>query len=171
MPNTYHRQDVSTSIASRDATGDTVVIQQGGRRASMGGSGTHPIQILVTPGNQPLQRTSKYLYAKVRAVPVVTEEWIQSCWALHRLMPLPEQQQTEPHEVFKNCRVYLAGPDLASSSLAEMIQHAGGSFDPVSLRTLKVLAMCLQVLVKLLRWCSMLGGLHTCPCNVAFQLS
>lgn len=55
-------------------------------------------------------------------------------------MPLERQKQSrdvvreacEPHEVFRGCKVFLAGPEQALSEFADLVQHAGESDSPAT---------------------------------------
>ena len=92
-----------------------------------------PNQVLVVPGVTIAQRSAKYIYAKTQGIPIVTQEWVHACASLHRLMPLEAHKQSKqvvrgpckPHDVFRGCKVFVAGPDKPDGRLAELVQHAG----------------------------------------------
>ena len=103
-------------------------------------TGTQSSQILVIPAAAKPQRTAKYIYAKIRGLPIVTEHWVHACATSHRLMPLHCQKHSkevvrgvsEAHAVFKGCRIFLTGPETSVGELADLVQHAGKEFAHVS---------------------------------------
>ena len=123
------------------------LLAQERQRASMGSN--HSNQIVVIPAAAKPQRTAKYIYAKIRGLPIVTEQWIHACATSHRLMPLHCQKHSkevvrgasEAHEVFKGCRIFLAGPDASVGALADLVQHAGK-------RTLTLVDLCIAVCLE-----------------------
>lgn len=102
------------------------------RRASIGAK-SNTNQILVVPASAQHQRSAKYIYAKICGIPIVTEHWVYACANYQRLLPLDCHKQckdvlrgpSDPHEVFRGCKVFLAGPEQSIGEFADLMQHAG----------------------------------------------
>ena len=67
------------------------------------------------------------MYARIKGIPIVKENWLVDCVAAHRLMPfeaphLEEGQGSDGHQAFQGLRLHLAG---APDWLSRLIQHAG----------------------------------------------